>query len=122
MQLGLEILAALRSGRGARAGRRAAAAAEQVAEQVGDPAPPPSEVDVELERLAAAGPKPPGPKPPTPPGPDARRDHAPDLVVLLALLGVAEHVVRGVDLLEALLRRPRCPAFASGWCCLASFL
>ena len=34
---------------------------------------------------------------------DARRDHRADLVVLLALLGVAEHVVRGRDLLEALL-------------------
>src|SRR4029079_18969450 len=36
-------------------------------------------------------------------GPHAGRDHATDLVVLLALLGVAEHVVRGVDFLEALL-------------------
>ena len=34
---------------------------------------------------------------------DAGRDHLADLVVLLALLGVAEHVVRGRDLLEALL-------------------
>ena len=36
-------------------------------------------------------------------GPDARRDHLANLVVLLALLGIAEHVVRGGDLLEALL-------------------
>ena len=33
----------------------------------------------------------------------AGRHHLADLVVLLALLGVAEHVVRGGDLLEALL-------------------
>ena len=38
-----------------------------------------------------------------PAGADAGRDHLADLVVLLALLGVAEHVVRGRDLLEALL-------------------
>ena len=36
-------------------------------------------------------------------GADAGRDHLADLVVLLALLGVAEHVVRGGDLLEPLL-------------------
>jgi hypothetical protein len=32
-------------------------------------------------------------------------DHLADLVVLLALVGVAEHVVGGGDLLEALLGR-----------------
>ena len=36
---------------------------------------------------------------------DAARDHLANLVVLLALLGITENVVRGRDLLEALLGR-----------------
>ena len=63
------------------------------------PRPPPSSKSNVPAPPEPAGPP---PKPPAPPG-DARRDHLADLVVLLALLGVAEHVVRGRHLLELLL-------------------
>ena len=61
-------------------------------------------------------PGPPTPKPPEASGPtraDPGHDHLAHLVVLLALLGVAEHVVRRGDLLEAVLGR-LVPALASG--------
>ena len=44
-------------------------------------------------------------KPPGPAGPAHAAEHAAAGVVLLALLGVREHVVGALDLLEALLRR-----------------
>jgi hypothetical protein len=69
-----------------------ALAAEQVAEQITDVA-----AVLELEAAETAGPAPAR-------EPGAGRAEAPHLVVLLAALGVAHHVVGGGDLLEALLR------------------
>src|SRR5690606_33153011 len=90
VQLGLEVAPPV--GAGAPAGPRArAGAAEQATEDV-------AEVAQVLEPEAA------GPCAGAPAGETcAHGPEAADLVVLLALLGVADHVVGGRDLLEALL-------------------
>ena len=63
--------------------------------------------------------KPPGPPPP-PGNPAAAGPEPADLVVLLALGRVADHVVGGGDLLEALLGGG-VAGLASGWYCRDSF-
>ena len=103
VQLGLEVLAALRRVRAAPAAPAAGTRAEQVAEEVAQAAAR-VEVDVELvaARTTEASAAVAGAATRTETaGTDAGRDHAPDLVVLLALLGVTQHVVGGRDLLEA---------------------
>src|SRR5690606_41158439 len=86
MQLGLEVGAALGPGPARRAACPPPTAGEEAAEQVGDV--------VGAEREAAR----------TLPAEAARHGtHAADLVVLLALLGVADDVVGGRHLLEPLL-------------------
>ena len=89
--LRFEVAAAL--GRAARRRDRGAAARpRRPAEQVGEDV---AHVEASKSKL----PKPPKP----PPGPRAGRERAGAAVVLLALVGVAEHVVGLGDLLEALL-------------------
>src|SRR4051812_29894403 len=103
MQLGLEVAAALRTGRRAPApAGSAATTTEQVAEDVTETAA----VGVEPERAAATpttGAESPGPESARTVGADAGRDHLAHLVVLGALGLVADHVVGRGDLLEALL-------------------
>ncbi len=103
VQLGLEVGAVLRTGRAApappAAARAPAPAAEQAAEQVAEAA---DVLEVERRALESAGESAAAPEP-TRAG--AARDHLADLVVLLALVGVAEHLVCGRHLLEALLGR-----------------
>ena len=92
VQLGLEVGAPL----GARRRRRRAGRAAERARRTGRPGrrgPPPG-------RSPPPGPPKPPPPPPKPPAMGPRRA---DLVVLLALVGVAEDVVGRRDLLEALL-------------------
>jgi hypothetical protein len=89
VQLGLEVLAPV--GPGAPAASTLALAPEEVAEQV-------AEVAAVLEREAAEPARPAAAR-----EPGARRPEPPHLVVLLAPLGVADHVVGGRHLLEALL-------------------
>ena len=95
----LDVGAALGRGRA----RAAAAAAEEPAEEVG-------EVEVGELRAGAATAK------PAPPMPAVRRAEG---VVGLPLLGVGQHVVGALDLLEARLVAAS-PWFASGWCSRAS--
>ena len=101
VQLGLDVVAALRADRPARA-TAAAASAEQVAEEIAEPAGVADVFEADVAETGAAA-REATAEPAEAAGSGARRDHLAHLVVLLALLGVAEHVVRGGDLLEALL-------------------
>src|SRR5690242_3878948 len=106
VQLGLEVLTAPRPGGRVATAATPGSAPEQVAEEVAEPANV-LEVDrlaravraraTGVEAEAAATTEPAG-------AADAGRDHLTNVVVLLALRGVAEHVVGARHLLEALLR------------------
>src|SRR5947209_2370515 len=89
MELGLEVVAPARADSRAAAARTSAAPVEEPTEDVAQV------VDAEVGREAALA------------GAAAERiggwPHGPDLVVLLALRGVTQHVVCGGDLLEPLL-------------------
>src|SRR6266540_2109585 len=105
VELGLEVGAALRAGlpRAAPTATPATSAApEQATEQVAEAG---TLVELEtLEPFGAALPEAAGTaEAAAPERADARRDHLADLVVLLALGRVAEHVVGGRDRLELLL-------------------
>src|SRR4051794_69797 len=97
VQLRFEVLAALRPGAPARSG---AAATEEASEDVAQPA---AEV-LGRERVATRPAEAAGRAGAAAAEHAAHRAHAADLVVLLALVGVADHVVGGRDLLEAVLR------------------
>ena len=99
-ELGLEVLAALRPRGLTAAAAPPAGIPEEVAEEVAEAA-----AVVEVERARSeAGTETAATEPAArTTRADAARDHLADLVVLLALLDVTEDVVRGRDLLEALL-------------------
>ena len=90
----LQIAAALPTRAPAPAAAGAAPPPRSAAEQVGEDVPHPRGVEVEALKAAEAS-----------TGPAAGGERSRAAVVLLALLGVAEHVVGLGDLLEALLRR-----------------
>src|SRR5581483_4547654 len=98
VQLGLEVGAPLRAGRTAAAPATTPPAAEEPAEEVAETA------DVlEVDRLALEATGEAAVPAAEPARADAAGDHLANLVVLLALLGIAEHLVGGRDLLETLL-------------------
>ena len=113
VQLGLDVLAALGTDRAlvATAPRAAATAAEEVAEDPAEVAQVAEVLDADVlvatGTTLTAGESTEATEATRTAGTAARRHHLADLVVLLALLGVAEHVVRGRDLLEAGLGRRR---------------
>ena len=89
--MGLDVAATLRTTRRRRPATAAATTAEHLAEEIAEAVA--ADVEVVLPRASGAA------------HTGRSRTETADLVVLLALGLIAEHVVRGADLLEALLGR-----------------